>query len=88
MVLRLDGAAARQSAAGCGEVLLYFFSIDEGGVSTAGLFGDPSQQRVAYLEAADNISEPLLIRLSRVNQPVISPPNVILTLLPSLLADI
>jgi hypothetical protein len=65
-----------------------FFSIDEGGVSTAGLFGDLSQQRVAYLEAADNISGPPLIRLSRVNQPVISPPNVILTLLPSLLADI
>ena len=44
--------------------------------------------RVAYLSAADNVSEPFPIRLPLMNQSVISTPNVFSTLRPSLLADI
>jgi len=46
------------------------------------------QKMVAYLLAADNVSGPLPIRLPLVHQSVISTPNVLSILLPSLLADI
>jgi hypothetical protein len=48
----------------------------------------PTQEQVAYLLAADNISEPLSTRLSGVNQAVIRTQNAFSTLLPRLLADI
>ena len=46
-----------------------------------------TRDQVAYLLAADNISEPLSTRLSGVNQPVIRTQNAFSTLLPRLLAD-
>jgi len=34
-----------------------------------------SEQTIAYLSPADNVSRPLPYRLRRLNQPVMSPPN-------------
>jgi len=49
---------------------------------------DDAAALVAYLLAADNVSEPLSTRLSGVNQAVIRTQNTFSTLLPRLLADI
>jgi len=57
-------------------------------MDTAAIGVAQKEDEVAYLLAADNVSGPLPIRLPLVHQSVISTPNVLSILLPSLLADI